>query len=82
MLPVIKRDSYCRISTVFRTRVYLIYKVFIVNKYTRMQRIMPQRMSNKNVVVNFSTRRVSGIKRFEETKLIIRIRKDQKEKVK
>jgi hypothetical protein len=41
---------------------------------------MPQRMSNKNLVVNFSTRRVSGIKRFEETKLIIRIRKSKKDK--
>ena len=51
-----------------------------MNKYTRIQRIMPQRMSNKNLVVNFSTRRVSGIKRFEETKLIIRIRKSKKDK--
>jgi hypothetical protein len=41
---------------------------------------MPQWMSNTNVVVHFSTRRVSGIKRFEETKLIIRIRKSTKDK--
>ena len=51
-----------------------------MNKYTRIQRIMPQRMSNTNVVVHFSIRHVSGIKRFEETKLIIRIRKSKSKK--
>ena len=51
-----------------------------MNKYTLIQRIMPQRMSNTNVVVHFSTGRVSGIKRFEETKLINRIRKSKKDK--